>query len=155
MSKAILHLQNINIQDEYGTPLGLYRKALFDFDILPCLDVCATEENRRCENFFSKFNDALDENWYEDFFMNPPYSKVYDFMKKAYNEHLKNNVDALILVYSKTDTKWWHEFVENKAEVHFIKGRIRFNDADGKPTKNSAPYPSCWIIYRGGIKNNA
>ena len=147
-SKAVQHLQSINIQDEYRTPTGLFRKALFDFDILPTLDVCATDENRRCWCFFSKSDDALKEDWHEDFFMNPPYSQVYNFMRKAYYESRKNNVDALILVYAKTDTKWWHEFVENKAEVHFIKGRIKFLDPDGIKTKNSAPYPSCWIIYR-------
>ena len=147
-SKAVQHLQSINIRDEYRTPIELFIKALFDFDILPTTDVCATDENRRCRCFFSKSDDALKEDWHEDFFMNPPYSQVYNFMKKAYHESKKNNVDALILVYAKTDTKWWHEFVEGKAEVHFIKGRIKFLDPDGIKTKNSAPYPSCWIIYR-------
>jgi len=68
-------------------------------------------------------------------------------MKKAYESHIKHNVTGLILVYAKTDTRWWHEFVENKAEVHFIKGRVKFY-LDGQISKNSAPYPSCWIIYR-------
>lgn len=65
----------------------------------------------------------------------------------------------MVLVYSKTDTKWWHKYVEGKAEVHNIQGRLQFLDDTGKPkmywnqakqrlTKGYAPYPSCWIIYR-------
>jgi len=81
-------------------------------------------------------------------------------------------VNGLILTYSKTDTKWWHEYIEGKAEVHNIKGRIKFLDENGKIKKyckncktsfsgidicprcdgelreNCAPYPSCFIIYR-------
>ena len=77
----------------------------------------------------------------------------------------KNQVNALILTFAKTDVKWWHDFVEDTAEVHFIKGRIRFNDKDGKPAmfydkrkqkyvKGCAPYGSCWIIFRAGSQKN-
>ena len=72
---------------------------------------------------------------------------VADWLKKAYSEHLTNNVDGMILTFAKTDTKWWHKYVENKAEVHFIEGRLRFLD-DGKVSEYPAPYGSCWIIYR-------
>jgi len=54
----------------------------------------------------------------------------------------------MILAYAKTDTRWWHSFVENRAETHFVKGRIKFLDAKGYQTKLPAPYPSVWIIYR-------
>ena len=147
-SKAVQHLQSIHIQDEYQTPWDIFNKASEDYDLIPMLDVCATCKNTKGWLFFTKQHNALEKDWNQDFFMNPPYSKVYDFMKKAYHESKKNNVNGLILVYAKTDTKWWHEFIENKAEVHFIKGRIKFLDPDGIKTKNSAPYPSCWIIYR-------
>lgn len=72
---------------------------------------------------------------------------VADWMKKAYSEHLNNNVNALILTFAKTDTKWWHKYVEKKAEVHFIEGRLRFLDG-GKVSDYPAPYGSCFIIYR-------
>ena len=72
---------------------------------------------------------------------------VSEWIKKAYSEHLNNGVDAMILTFAKTDTQWWHKYVEGKAEVHFIKGRIRFLD-NGKISGYPAPYGSCWIIYR-------
>ena len=146
-SKAVRHLSQIKVDDEYETPNYLLRKAMIEFDILPFLDVCATSENTKFRDYFTQEINALNQEWDENFFMNPPYSKINEFMKKAYLQHFKHNVDALILIYAKTDTKFWHEFIENKAEVHFIKGRIRFLKNNTK-TKNSAPYGSCWVIYR-------
>lgn len=147
-SKAVQHLQGITVQDEYGTPKPELDKAVIDYKILPVLDVCTNDRNSKFPMYFTKEHDALKQPWSEDFFMNPPYSQVSKFMKYAYEQHMKYNVNGLILTYSKTDTKWWHEFVEDKAEVHFIKGRIKFMDENGNPTKYSAPYPSVWIIYR-------
>jgi len=128
-------------------PPNLYSIACLKFNIIPKIDVCATEKNSKCAKFITEKEDSLLVEWKQTFFMNPPYSKVEKFMKKAYYQHIKHGVEGLILVFAKTDTKWWHEFVENKAEVHFIKGRIKFFK-DGYETKNSAPYPSVWLIYR-------
>lgn len=147
-AKSVQHLQNISIQDEYGTPISLLRSAMFQFDVLPFLDVCTTDVHAKFQNYFTIKDDALTKEWNYDFFMNPPYSKVKEFVKYAHEQHKKHNVTALILTYAKTDTKWWHEFVEGKAEVHFIKGRVKFYDSQGILTKNSAPYPSVWIIFR-------
>ncbi len=145
--KSIIHLQNIKIHDDYETPPTKYDQACINYKIRPTLDVCATKENTKCEHFITEKQDSLLFEWKQTFFMNPPYSQIQKFMRKAYYQSKKNKVEGLILAYSKTDTKWWHSFVENKAEVHFIKGRIKFWK-NGQPTNNSAPFPSCWIIYR-------
>lgn len=74
-------------------------------------------------------------------------------MEKAYAEHKKWNVNGLILVYSKTDTKWFNRYVydQSKAkwlgEFYPIPGRIKFWK-NGKKTEFPAPYPSCLIVYR-------
>ena len=172
ISKAVEHMSKINpidpkkqygkkrkINDEYGTPktsekkLHSFEDAVILFKIKPIYDYCASEVNHVCEKYYTKKDDAMTKDWKLDGFCNFPYSKQYQFMKKAWEEHRKNNIELLILAYSKTDTKWWHDFVEDKAEVHFIKGRIQFLDEKGNPTQNQAPYPSCWIIYRKGRKN--
>lgn len=148
MSKALQNLGIININDEYGTPRDLYEQACIRWGVRPQLDVCTNLANAKCESYWTIQDDALRHEWDMDFFMNPPYSMVREFMEYAYEQHKKHNVDALILVYAKTDTRWWHDLVEGKAEIHFVRGRIRFNDMDGNTTKNSAPYPSVWIIWR-------
>jgi phage N-6-adenine-methyltransferase len=174
-SRSVQHLNQINIQDEYGTDPHLLTQACNKYHILPELDVCTNIANKKCYYYYSKDDDALTKQWNLDFFMNPPYSRVAEFMAYAYKQHKKHNVDALILTYSKTDTKWWHGYVENKAEVHFIQGRLKFLNENGIPPRfckkcrsrteseycencgsrtsiNSAPYPSCWIIYRKNEK---
>ncbi|MHB8545639.1 MAG: DNA N-6-adenine-methyltransferase [Nitrosotalea sp.] len=146
-SRSVQHLQNITVQDEYGTPRPLFRKAIMEYDVLPFIDVCATPLNAMVQTYFTKQDDALTKEWNLDFFMNPPYSRVKEFVSYAYNEHIRHNVTGLILTYAKTDTIWWHEYVEKKAEVHFIKGRVKFL-RDGQVTAHPAPYPSVWIIFR-------
>ena len=145
--KSIRHLANIKKHDNWETPKNLFLDAISTFDVHPTLDVCATRKNSKCINYITEKEDSLVFEWKEDVFMNPPYSRVNEFMKKAYYQHKKHGITILILVFAKTDTKFWHSFVEEKAEVHFIKGRIKFLK-DGIESSNSAPYPSCWIIYR-------
>jgi len=144
---SIKHLANIKVKDDYETPYDLYYDSCRKFNIFPTLDVCATKKNTKCKNYITEQEDSLLFQWEETFFMNPPYSRVSEFMKKAYYQHLKHNVEGMILIFAKTDTKFWHSFIEGKAEVHFIKGRIKFLK-NGFKTKNSAPYPSCFVIYR-------
>jgi hypothetical protein len=50
------------------------------------------------------------------------------------------------LIPARTDTKWFHEMVlPNAKEIRFIKGRLKFGDAE-----NSAPFPSMLVVF---IKN--
>ncbi|WP_316505771.1 DNA N-6-adenine-methyltransferase [Nitrosopumilus sp.] len=84
----------------------------------------------------------------QDFFMNPPYSRVSEFMKFAYSQHIKNNVSCIILTYSKTGTKWWHKYVQGIADrLDFQRGRISFLDENGNKTKHGAPYDSVYIVF--------
>jgi len=145
--RSIQHLHSINVQDEYGTPKELFQNICKKYDIYPQIDICASHANHVLSNYITKEQNCFDYSITQDFFMNPPYSQVSEFMEFAYLQHKTNNVSCLVLTYSKTDTIWWHKFVENKSSVHFIKGRIRFLDESGIPTCNVAPYPSCWIVF--------
>lgn len=160
--RAETHLKNIKVEDEYGTRQEDFDNACETFAINPRVDICASDANHVLPIYvtkeldcFEKFKDGVPTH----FFMNPPYSQVKKFMQFAYESHVKHNVDALILTYAKTDTRFWHEYVEGKAETHFIKGRLNFNDETGKQKmifdkksnkyrKGASPYPSVWIIYR-------
>ena len=53
-----------------------------------------------------------------------------------------------MLLPSRTDTRYFHEYIQHRAEIRFIKGRLKFSDS-----KNGAPFPSMLVIYRaGGLK---
>lgn len=170
------HLSNISINDEWETQTSDILNAIKKYQISPIIDVFATDENFKFSRYFTKQNSAFDHELKQNSFANPMYSMIDKCIKFLYHQHLKNNIEISILTYNKTDTKWWHKYVEDKAEIHFIKGRLRFS-IDGiiprwcknckthftsnvdfcvicslfKPVrlvKNTAPYPSCWIIYR-------
>lgn len=147
-SKAVKHLANIKINDEYGTPPLLFLEACGKYNCTPKVDYFASDVNHVCDKYYTKSDDAFSKSWTENGFINSPYSMIGKVMQKAYEEHMANNVELMILAYAKTDTRWWHSFVENRAETHFVKGRIKFLDAKGYQTKLPAPYPSVWIIYR-------
>ena len=148
MSKSVKHLAIINVNDEYGTPPFLFLEACKKFNCTPTVDYFASHTNHVCDKYYTKEDKVFEMDWTSNGFLNPPYSIIKKVMKKAYEEHLKNNIELLILTYNKTDTKWWHSYVEGKAEVHFHNVRISFNDRFGKRTQNKAPYGSAWIIYR-------
>ncbi len=147
-SKAVGHMAIIKKDDEYGTPNDMYWKGCKDYKINPKIDVCASKELHAISNNYLTIEDNfLETEVTEDAFMNPPYSDIYRCMERAYQQYLKYNRNWLILTFNKTDTRFWHNFVEDKAELHFIKGRIKFFK-NGFKTTNSAPYGSVWIIYR-------
>ena len=77
-------------------------------------------------------------------FCNPPYSNIAKWVEKAFRESRKDNTLVVLLVPSRTDTKYFHDFIYKRAEIRFIRGRLKFGDS-----KNSAPFPSMIVIFRG------
>jgi site-specific DNA-methyltransferase (adenine-specific) len=130
--------------DEWATPQWLFDKLNKTFNFT--LDPASDGVNNKCSNHYTINEDGLSKDWTGQIvFINPPYSKTYDWVKKAYNEAANNSVVSLMLLPSRTDTKWFHEFcLDGKMakEICFIKGRLKFGNE-----KNSAPFPSMIIIF--------
>ena len=55
---------------------------------------------------------------------------------------------AGFLIPARTDTSYFHDFIYHKAEIRFIRGRLRFTDDDGNAA-DPAPFPSMLVIYNG------
>ena len=132
--------------DQWETPPDLFQLGCDYFDFEPTLDLCATNFNKKCKLFIKNY--ALDMDWDNDSWLNPPYSNVKDWIRKAYFSHIKYNVSGLALIFAKTDTKVWHECIlHGQAEVYFIEGRVKFFK-NGVMSKNPAPYPSAFVFWR-------
>ena len=136
--------------DEWGTPVNLFLGACIEFNITPYLDVCATFRNTKCPRFFNKEFDGLKQDWSEDFFMNPPFSKAKFWIQKAFEEHRKFNVNGIAVLAARTDTKAWHEYILNiqNCEVIFVQGRVKYLMEDGRPSKFPSPFPTALIVWR-------
>ncbi len=117
-----------SITDDWKTPLSLYNKLNeeFNFNDDPC-PLGGTG--------------GLDRDWGTRVFVNPPYSELRIWCKKAYEESLKGKI-VVMLIPSRTDTIAWHEYCMKAKEIRFIKGRLKFGNS-----KNSAPFPSAIIIF--------
>lgn len=81
-------------------------------------------------------------------FCNPPYGReIGKWVQKAYEE-AKDGTTVVLLIPARTDTSYFHEFIYGKAEIRFIRGRLRFEDDDGNAA-DPAPFPSMLVIYNG------
>ena len=128
--------------DDWATPQDFFNELNKEFNFT--LDVCASEENAKCAQYFTKEIDGLKQEWHGTCFMNPPYGReISKWMEKAYKSSLEG-ATVVCLVPSRTDTKWWHEYAM-KGQIRFIKGRLKFGNS-----KNSAPFPSALVIFGGG-----
>lgn len=112
----------------------------FHFDI----DVAALPENAKCRKFYTPADDGLNQPWIGNVWCNPPYGRgIGDWVKKA-SESARGGATVVMLIPARTDTKWFHEYIYNKAEIRFVPGRLKFGGS-----KNSAPFPSMVVIFRG------
>lgn len=129
--------------DEYETPMGLFEELDREFHFN--LDPCSTDENCKCENHYTIEDDGLTQNWGGcRAFCNPPYSNIKAWVEKAYREGCKDHTVVVLLIPARTDTQYFHNFINNRAEIRFIKGRLRFNGHS-----IAAPFPSMVVIFRG------
>ena len=130
--------------DEWETPQWLFDRLnrIFCFE----LDVCADDNNHKCERYFTKEDDGLSKNWGGwRVWCNPPYGRVIrKWVKKASETVLDNQSLVVMLVFARTDTKWFHDYIYNnpRAHIFFLKGRLRFSGA-----KENAPAPSMIVVF--------
>ena len=132
-------------KNNWETPQWLFDEILNEFHLE--VDVCANYTNRKLNVYFDKQTDGLSREWDCEtggYWMNPPYGReIIKWVKKAYDSNQKHNSLIVALLPARTDTKWFHDFIYNKAEIRFIKGRLKFSGS-----KNSAPFPSMIVIWR-------
>lgn len=119
---------------------------LLDSEFHFTLDVCASFENHKCKKFFTVFEDGLSQDWKKNIcWMNPPYGReIGKWLRKAVKS-MEQGACVVSLLPSRTDTKWWHEYVMKSAtQIRFLKGRLKFGDSE-----NSSPFPSVVVIFDG------
>ena len=129
--------------DEWATPQDLFDELNkeFCFD----LDPCSTDDNHKCEMHYTKEQNGLNADWGgHRVFCNPPYSDIAQWVAKCYEEGRKENTLVCMLIPSRTDTRYFHDYILNRAEIRFVKGRLKFGEST-----NSAPFPSMLVIFYG------
>ena len=129
---------NSKLSNHWGTPKELYDSLNeeFSFDY----EVCKAH---------STINDLITE-WGSSNFLNPPYSAIESFAKKAVEEQKKGRT-TVMLIPARTSTKYFHKYILPNAEIRFIEGRLKFVglDESNKDSKGPAGFASILCIFRG------
>lgn len=117
------------------------------FDLDPC---SPTSNGRtapvRAKVHYTETDDGLSLPWFGTVFMNPPYGRsLKHWTAKAKSEIELGNAQVVVaLLPARPDTIYWHRDIVGLASVFFLKGRLKFGDAD-----LPAPFPSCLVLWGG------
>lgn len=139
-SKMGVHFSSAS--DDWATPADVYAAldAEFGFD----LDACASDANAKARTYYTPAEDGLRQPWRGVVFCNPPYGRdIGAWIAKGHHSAREEGATVVMLIPSRTDTDYWHRYVMRADEIRFIRGRLRFGNAE-----NSAPFPSAVVVFR-------
>lgn len=134
------------VSHEWETPPEFFR--ILDDEFGFALDAAASADNALCSHFYNEAMDALRFDWtWADgaVWCNPPYgTQIGKWVRKAY-EQSQQGATVVMLIPSRTETTYWHDYVMRAAEIRFVRGRLRFSGSSV-----NAPFPSAVVVFRPG-----
>lgn len=129
-------------RDLWRTPPALF--ACLNAEFCFQLDAAAAQHNALCKKFITAEQNTLATSWADYLsipgyvWLNPPYSDITPFVKKAAAES-SNQIGTVMLVPADTSVGWFKEAIQTASEVRFITaGRLAFiNPVTGKPVSGN------------------
>ncbi|EOV2101878.1 phage N-6-adenine-methyltransferase [Klebsiella pneumoniae] len=129
-------------RDLWRTPPALF--ACLNAEFCFQLDAAAAQHNALCKKFITAEQNTLATSWADYLsipgyvWLNPPYSDITPFVKKAAAES-SNQIGTVMLVPADTSVGWFKEAIQTASEVRFIiAGRLAFiNPVTGKPVSGN------------------
>lgn len=95
----------------------------YNFDV----DLTASDKNHLCKEYYTKeTNGLLQDLRGKRVYCNPPYNEKELWMKKCYEEGLKDNTIVVLLIPAFIETEAFHKYCMKAYKIYFIKGRIQF-----------------------------
>lgn len=128
-------------KDEWLTPPHIF-KALGHFDLDPCAPI--SPPWRIADWNLNILDDGLAQDWSKWGFIwcNPPYGK----QTPKWLEKMARHNNGIALIFARTDTRMFHDYVFNADAILFLKGRLSFYSVDGIKG-GTAGAPSCLVAY--------
>ena len=133
--------------DEWYTPaqyIESARKVMGSIDLDPASNDFANE-TVKATTYFDESMNGLDQEWFGNIWLNPPYSSVLiqRFAEKVAESSFEQ---AVILVNNATETMWFRTLIEEASAVVFTTGRIKYRKRDGE---KGTPLQGQAFIYIG------
>lgn len=131
---------NRGATDSWITPRYII-DSLGEFDLDPCQ--CSPQPWPCAATAFTVEHDGLKQPWYGRVWLNPPYSQVWEWMKK-----LADHGHGTALIFARTETEGFVRQVwERATAVMFLHGRVFFHTPEGTRAKGNSGGPSCLVAY--------
>lgn len=125
------------------------------------VDAAASPRNARCERFWTRQDDGLEQSWAgERVWCNPPYSGLAHWVRKAHEEiRAHAELVVMLLPANRTEQGWWQDWIEPYRDgrdrrfgprTEFWRGRTRFIQAGQTEIKpNERPPFGCVLAIWG------
>ena len=122
-----------NRSDYWNTPSKLYEYIINDLGYI---------DYNKANTMITPFNKKTDMYHDDKIYINPPFSILRkEEFYLTIKELVDNNNVILLLIPSRTDTKYFHRILDSfDISIYFIKGRLKYNDF------GSAPFPSLFMM---------
>lgn len=121
--------------DDRQTPDDLFEEvcALVDVKTFDT-DPAATMESSRAPLWYDRTSNGLEQAWRGVVWLNPPYSDLENWTKKAVEELRAGHASRVVMLYpaNRTEQAWWHRLIEPRIRcgrwsLFHLEGRRRFN----------------------------
>lgn len=119
--------------DKWATPWPLLRELEQRYGTFD-LDPCCEPHTAKAPLFYTIEQDGLNQPWFGNVFINPPFSNPRPWCERAAETVRTGETEGVVMLLPcATDTAWFHEVVWPVADLHFIRGRVRFLGWRGTP----------------------
>lgn len=177
LANAMGKLSEGKAKNDWILPFADFDYIVKKYTVSPVVDGCATKESAKCNEFVSPEQDFFKTDIKENFYLNPEYKAsnpkkcikgIEDFIARAYELHIKNNIEVTITFFSICSSTSWYQRYFGEEDINFIgerceckkyPKRIKFLDSDNKPysyiskktgkkVNGSPPMSSLVMIWR-------
>lgn len=134
----------------WETPPILFNTLNSEFNFT--LDPCCTKKTAKCKKHYTEKENGLIQDWSKDIvFVNPPYGRQITLWVEKASKECALGSTVVMLIPARTDTRWFHDYIYNKAEIRFMKGRVKF--LLDKKEHEAAPFPTMIVIFKPILKD--
>ena len=107
---------------EWYTPRFIFNALNMVFDLDPCSPGKNIVPWIPAKVHYTMQDNGLKRKWFGTVFLNPPYGRDTGKWLKRMTKHKR----GIALLFSRTDNKWFHEYVSTADAICFIRKRISF-----------------------------
>ena len=119
---GMVHETAVGKTTEWYTPKRIFDALGLKFDLDPCSPGKDIAHWVPAETHYTLLNDGLSKKWHGSVWLNPPYGRSIPEWLSAFIKHGR----GVALLFSRTDTRWFHNLATKADCICFVKGKIQF-----------------------------